>query len=158
MTRLATRPALSQARLRQVAAGVAARELEWSGLVRYSEEPRWYQRLSWAEDHEVWLLSWLPGQGTGFHDHGGSAGAFAVARGTLQEWTVRGGRPSPAAARRAQGDVRSFGSWYVHHVINASAHPAVSVHAYSPPLESMRRFEFGPTGLLRVTTEQAGRW
>ena len=32
-----------------------------------------------------WLLSWLPGQGTGLHDHGGSAGAFAVVRGTLHE-------------------------------------------------------------------------
>jgi predicted metal-dependent enzyme (double-stranded beta helix superfamily) len=110
------------------------------------------------DDYEVWLLSWLPGQGTGFHDHGGSAGAFTVARGALQEWTAPGGRPSPVAASRAQGEVRSFGSWYVHHVINASAEPAVSVHAYSPPLESMRRFEFGPAGLLRVTTERAGRW
>jgi predicted metal-dependent enzyme (double-stranded beta helix superfamily) len=158
MTRLATRAALSQARLRQVVADVAAREQEWSGLVRYAEEPRWYLRLSRADDHEVWLLSWLPGQGTGFHDHGGSSGAFAVARGTLQEWTAPGRRPSPVAARRAQGEVRSFGSWYVHHVINASAEPAVSVHAYSPPLESMRRFELSPTGQLRVTTELAGRW
>jgi predicted metal-dependent enzyme (double-stranded beta helix superfamily) len=150
--------ALSQTQLRQVVRDVAAREQEWSGLVRYAEEPRWYQRLSREDDHEVWLLSWLPGQGTGFHDHGGSAGAFAVARGELQEWTAPGGRPSPVAATRAQGEARSFGSWYVHHVINASAEPAVSVHAYSPPLESMRRFEFGPAGLLRVTTEQAGRW
>ena len=158
MTRLATRMALSQTQLRQVVRDVAAREQEWSGLVRYAEDPRWYQRLSREDDHEVWLLSWLPGQGTGFHDHGGSAGAFAVARGALQEWTAAGGRPSPVAATRAQGEVRSFGSWYVHHVINASAEPAVSVHAYSPPLESMRRFEFGPAGLLRITTEQAGRW
>lgn len=158
MTRLSTRMALSQTQLRQVVRDVAAREQEWSGLVRYAEEPRWYQRLSREDDYEVWLLSWLPGQGTGFHDHGGSAGAFAVARGALQEWTAPGGRPSPVAATRPQGEVRSFGSWYVHHVINASAEPAVSVHAYSPPLESMRRFEFGPAGLLRVTTERAGRW
>ena len=158
MTRLATRPALRQARLRQVAADVAAREQEWSGLVRYSQEPRWYRRLSWAEDHEVWLLSWLPGQGTGFHDHGGSSGAFTVAQGALQEWTVPGGRPNPVAATMAQGAVRSFGPWYVHHVINASAQPAVSVHAYSPPLESMRRFEFSPNGQIRVTMETAGRW
>jgi predicted metal-dependent enzyme (double-stranded beta helix superfamily) len=158
MTRLATRPALSQARLRQVAADVAAREQEWSGLVRYSQEPRWYRRLSWAEDHEVWLLSWLPGQGTGFHDHGGSSGAFTVAQGALQEWTATGDRPNRVAATMAQGAVRSFGPWYVHHVINASVQPAVSVHAYSPPLESMRRFEFSPDGQTLVTTETAGRW
>jgi hypothetical protein len=36
------------------------------------------------------VISWLPGQGTGFHDHGGSAGAFAVVWGTLLEWRVAG--------------------------------------------------------------------
>jgi hypothetical protein len=54
--------------------------------------------------------------------------------------------------------VRSFGAWYVHDVINASVRPAVSVHAYSPPLTSMRRFEFGPGGLEKVATETAARW
>jgi predicted metal-dependent enzyme (double-stranded beta helix superfamily) len=158
MTISATRMTLGQARLRQLVSDLAARQEQWHSLVRYTEGERWYHRLAAADDHEVWLLSWLPGQGTGFHDHGGSAGAFAVARGNLQEWTAPAGRPSPVAAMRAQGEVRSFGSWYVHHVINASAEPAVSVHAYSPPLEYMQRFQFGPGGLLRVTTERAGRW
>jgi rhodanese-related sulfurtransferase len=36
---------------------------------------RWYER---SDTHEVWAISRMPGQGTGFHDHGGSAGAFAV--------------------------------------------------------------------------------
>jgi predicted metal-dependent enzyme (double-stranded beta helix superfamily) len=154
----ATRMTLGQARLGQLVTDIAGRPQQWLSLVRYTEGQRWYRRLARDDDHEVWLLSWLPGQGTGFHDHGGSAGAFAVARGTLQEWTAARGQPSPAAATMAQGTVRSFGSWYVHHVINASAEPAVSVHAYSPPLEYMRRFEFGPGGLLRITTERAGRW
>lgn len=158
MTSVATRPPLSQDRLRQVVAGLAARERQWLGLVRYTEGTRWYKRLIDGGDHEVWLLSWLPGQGTGFHDHGDSAGAFVVARGALQEWTAPGGRPGPAGVTMAQGAVRSFGPWYVHHVINASAEPAVSVHAYSPPLESMRRFEFSPGGQMRVTVETAGRW
>jgi hypothetical protein len=38
-------------------------------------------------------LSWLPGQATGFHDHGGSAGAFAVVWGTLlpaRAWRLSG--------------------------------------------------------------------
>jgi len=158
MTTAAIRSPLSQAHLQHVVAGIAAREQGWLGLVRYSEETRWYKRLIDGGDHEVWLLSWLPGQGTGFHDHGSSAGAFAVALGALQEWTAPGGWPSPAGVTMAQGAVRSFGPWYVHHVINASARPAVSVHAYSPPLESMRRFEFSPDGVTRVTTETAGRW
>jgi len=148
---------LSQARLRQVVQGLAAREHEWLDLVRYDPGRRWYQRLTCDDDHEVWLLSWLPGQRTGFHDHGESAGAFTVARGTLRERTAPGHRPGPSAPV-ARGEVRSFGPWYVHDVINASVRPAVSVHAYSPPLVSMRRFEFGPAGLERVSTETAARW
>jgi predicted metal-dependent enzyme (double-stranded beta helix superfamily) len=158
MDRTATRNPLSQAHLRQIVTDLAVSDQQWPDLVQYAEHPRWYHRLAWAGDYEVWLLSWLPGQGTGFHDHGGSSGAFTVAQGALQEWTAPGGRPNPVAATMAQGAVRSFGPWYVHHVINASVQPAVSVHAYSPPLESMRRFEFSPGGQMRITTETAGRW
>ncbi len=39
---------------------------------------------------QVWLLSWLPEQGTPLHDHGTSAGAFTVVRGTLTERVVAG--------------------------------------------------------------------
>ena len=104
----------------------------------------------------MWLLSWLPGQRTGFHDHGDSAGAVAVARGILRERTAAGRRPGRSVPV-LRGGVRSFGQRYVHDVINASVQPAVSVHAYSPPLTSMRRFEFGPAGLERVSTETAER-
>ena len=158
MNRIATHGPLSQTRLRRVVTDLAAREQQWLNLVRYTEESRWYQRLARADDYEVWLLSWLPGQGTGFHDHGGSSGAFTVTQGALQELTAPDGRPNPVAATMTQGAARSFGPWYVHHVINASAQPAVSVHAYSPPLESMRRFGFSPDGQIRVTVETAGRW
>jgi predicted metal-dependent enzyme (double-stranded beta helix superfamily) len=158
MNRLATRAPLRPARLRQVVRGLAASEDEWLSQVRFSRDARWYKRLTSDDDHEVWLLSWLPGQGTGFHDHGGSAGAFTVLQGALQEWTAPGGRRTTVGSTLGPGQVRSFGPWYVHHVINASVEPAVSVHAYSPPLQSMRRFEFGPAGELRVTTETAARW
>ena len=77
-----TRLAVGEARLRQLVLDVATRPERWLALVRYDADRRWYQRLARDEDHEVWLLSWLPGQHTGFHDHGSSAGAFAVVRGT----------------------------------------------------------------------------
>ena len=152
------RTPLSRDRLRQVVQDLAADGKRWPRLVRYDAQRRWYRRLAWDDDHEVWLLSWLPGQHTGFHDHGGSAGAFAVACGALRERTAPGGRPGAAGVTVAQGQVRSFGPWHVHDVTNASALPAVSVHAYSPPLMSMRRFEFGPAGAMRITMEAAGRW
>jgi Cysteine dioxygenase type I len=84
---------LSQVRLRQLVQDLAAREHEWLSLVRCDLSRRWYQRLTWDDDHEVWLLSWLPGQRTGFGDHGDSSGAFTVARGAC------GSGPPPAGAR-----------------------------------------------------------
>ena len=151
------RQRLDQARLadlvRQAAAG------DWAALVRYSEGERWYQRLERGAQHEVWLLSWLPGQRTGFHDHCGSSGAFTVVQGELREWAPATRRPSPRAAALPAGRVRSFGPRHVHEVVNESAAAAVSIHAYSPPLSGMRRYELTQSGLVLAAVETAGeRW
>ena len=138
---------------------IAAAAGQWPGLVRYTEHDRWYQRLAGGDDHEVWLLAWLPGQRTGFHDHCGSAGAFTVVLGSLQEHTVPRAAAVPAARELPAGKVRSFGPRHVHEVVNASAAPAVSIHAYSPPLAGMRRYELTQGGLMLAAVETAGeRW
>lgn len=149
-----TRARLSPARLSEIVTGTAARADRWRDLVRYHPERRWYLRTELTGEYEVWLLSWQPGQGTGFHDHGGSAGAFAVAVGELQEQTVRD-RCGVAVRTVAAGRARSFGARFVHHVVNSSADPAVSVHAYSPPLPEMRRYELTLAGLRYTGTEPA---
>jgi len=147
---------LSPARLGQIAGAAAARPERWSGLVRFDAGRRWFRRLALADDHEVWLLSWLPGQSTGFHDHGAAAGAFAVALGQVRERTVAGqGRVRERTV--ARGGIRSFGSQYVHDVASASAGPGITVHAYSPPLTAMRRYELTGSGLVHIATEHAER-
>jgi hypothetical protein len=35
---------------------------------------------------------------------------------------------------------------------------AVSVHAYSPPLSAMTRYELTETGLVKLATEAATAW
>ena len=133
---------------------------EWVARVRLDPEGRWYERIHMTDDFEVWLISWLPGQSTGFHDHGVSAGAFGVVWGALDESvaTPRGGR-APRSKRVAAGDVRSFGPRYVHDVQNSSTGSvAVSVHAYSPPLSSMTRYNVTSGGLAVAGTEGAGDW
>ena len=85
---------------------LAAATGEWSDLVRYTEDERWYHRLERGESHEVWLLSWLPGQHTGFHDHCGSSGAFAVVQGELRERTPAAGRAALASSAFAAGRVQ----------------------------------------------------
>jgi predicted metal-dependent enzyme (double-stranded beta helix superfamily) len=172
-----TWPSTGVAGLTHLVRSVAASPDRWGALVRYRAGERWYQRLEQTEDHELWLLTWLPGQRTGFHDHFGSAGAFAVVRGELKERTVPARRalPGRGAARRAfadhavqsaanarvavtafaAGQVRAFGPQHVHEVVNGSGQPAVSVHAYSPSLAGMRRYELTPAGLVLTAVEMA---
>src|SRR6202035_3226231 len=98
-------------------------------------EGRWYERIHMTDDYEVWLISWLPGQSTGFHDHGSSAGAFGVVWGSLDECVVPRRGERVLVNRVTSGDVRAFGQRYVHDVRNpVTGSVAVSVHAYSPPL------------------------
>ena len=147
---------------RQLAAEVrrlTATPAEWVARVRLDPEGRWYERIIAGDGYEVWLISWLPGQSTGFHDHGGSAGAFGVVWGALDECVVpRSGRPA-LVTRVNAGDVRAFGPRYVHDVRNSAAGSvAVSVHAYSPPLSTMTRYDLTPSGLAAAGTEGAGDW
>jgi predicted metal-dependent enzyme (double-stranded beta helix superfamily) len=144
-----------------IAAGYAADPDRWPVAARFNPVDRWYHRLTVADDHEVWLLTWLPGQGTDLHDHGGSAGAFHVVSGTLTEDTVAGdedGRmPVRLRARElGEGTGRRFGTRHIHRITNRSGRPAISVHVYGPALATMTRYQLGPEGLRVATVEKAG--
>lgn len=114
---------------------VAASE-GWLERVRLRSEDRWYERLYHDSDYDIWAISWMPGQSTGFHDHGDSVGAFVVATGVLEEH-----RPGKEAVLIHPGGPRVFGNDYAHDVRNVSIAPAVSIHAYSPPLSEMNKYE-----------------
>jgi predicted metal-dependent enzyme (double-stranded beta helix superfamily) len=135
-----------------------AAEDRWPVTPRFDPGGRWYHRLAVHDDHEVWLLTWLPGQGTDLHDHGGSAGAFQVHAGTLTEDTVwvTGEVPRITARELGPGAGRRFGSRHIHRITNRSTRPAVSVHVYGPALTTMTRYRIGPGGLSVVTVERAG--
>lgn len=132
---------------------------DWVTRVRLDPEGRWYEQIPLTDRCELWLISWLPGQSTGFHDHGGANGAFGVVWGQLDEHLVpRRGAASPVRAVPA-GRVRSFGQHHVHDVRNSSASSvAVSVHAYSPPLSAMTRYHLTRDGLVPIRTEGADDW
>jgi len=147
--------ALSPARLGQLVREIAAAQESWRPIVHFSAERRWYRRLVLAEDHEIWLLSWLPGQHTGFHDHGEARGAFAVAQGELRETLARPGRNRVRNRCASAGSVTAFGASHLHDVSNVTTTPAVSVHAYSPPLTAMRRYEMTASGLAMIGTDRA---
>lgn len=141
-----------------IAGGYAARPEDWPVAPRYNPRERWYYRLAAAPDHEVWLLTWLPGQGTDLHDHGGSAGAMLVLSGQLTEETPGPGAGATGlvASTLVAGDGRRFGPHHVHRVVNNSGRPVVSVHVYGPALRTMTRYRIGAGGLEAVAVERAG--
>jgi len=132
---------------------------EWVTRVRLDPEGRWYEQIPVNEWCELWLISWLPGQSTGFHDHGGANGAFGVVWGELDEYVAVRGAVAAAVNPVVAGTVRSFGPRHVHDVRNAAAGSvAVSVHAYSPPLSAMTRYDPTSGGLVAIRTEGAEDW
>src|SRR5215813_6895132 len=159
--RMRTGRLLGARQLADLVRRLAANPADWLGRVRLNPQGRWYERIHLDDTHEVWVISWLPGQGTGFHDHGGSAGAFAVVWGTLTERRVVGAvTTGPVLAKPVgAGGSRAFGPRYIHDVRNAAPSAvAVSVHAYSPPLPAMTRYDLTPAGLVRRDTEGAAAW
>jgi predicted metal-dependent enzyme (double-stranded beta helix superfamily) len=155
-----------------IAARYAAAPEQWPVAPRFNPADRWYHRLAVADDHEVWLLTWLPGQGTDLHDHGGSAGAFLIFGGTLVEETAtadrifggpsaettdtRGGPPRIVSRELGEGAGRRFGPRHIHRVTNRSTRPAISIHVYGPALTTMTRYRIAPDGLEVRTVEAAG--
>ncbi|MEU3504310.1 cysteine dioxygenase family protein [Streptomyces hundungensis] len=114
-----------------LARSIAADRSQWAHLVQYDAVSRWYHRLRTGPGYEVWLLSWVPGQGSGAHDHGASSGILTVLDGELTEHTERGVRSLAAGSQRV------FAPGYAHDVVNDSLEPAVSLHVYYPGLTDM---------------------
>lgn len=114
-----------------LARSIAEDRAQWAHLVRYDATTRWYHRLRTGPGYEVWLLSWVPGQGSGLHDHGPSSGVLTVLDGELTERTARADRTLPAGAQRV------FAPGYAHEVVNDSLEPVVSLHVYFPGLTEM---------------------
>ncbi|HEU5470102.1 MAG TPA: cysteine dioxygenase family protein [Actinophytocola sp.] len=134
------RPQWTPAELRGLTSAVLA-ELAGPtfGLLRFASPDRWWTRLALTEEVELWLLSWLPGQGTAPHDHGGAAGAFTVLHGELAE-TFRYPSGPIRSVLHGTGAGVGFGSGRAHQVRNLGPGKAASVHAYSPPLVPTREY------------------
>ena len=103
---------------------------------------RTWEQLVATDAYDAWVIGWPAGTAVGPHDHGGSSGAFTVVRGALVEVIVE--PDGSRVAIHASGGTRAFGSEVVHDVANAGPEPAVSVHVYSPPLTTMRRYLWAP--------------
>lgn len=115
-------------------------------------ERRWIL-LAATDLFEAWAIGWPPGGKIELHDHGHSSGAVVVARGSLIETRIRPTDRSVATVESHHldtGESRTFGSHYVHDIVNAGPRHAVSVHVYGPKLTSMSYYRLSPTGRLQT--------
>ncbi|MGB6454617.1 MAG: rhodanese-like domain-containing protein [Streptosporangiaceae bacterium] len=142
---------LSPGQLRPITTALAARRDLWSDLVVRNPDVRWYLPLHQSGSWDIWLLAWERGQDTDWHDHGGSAGAFAVAEGNLIE-QYRTPAGHLRHRRLAPGQSVAFGPGHVHDVGHADNGSAISIHAYSPPLAAMTYYTPTDYGLVARQT------
>jgi hypothetical protein len=139
---------LTPSELERVAHEVALRPALWEDLVVDSPDERWWLVLHNAGNYEVRLLSWEFDQSSGWHDHGGSSGGFYVTSGKLDERSRTGHGVSFRSQQFGPGEQGCFGPAHVHDVSYAEGHPAVSIHAYSPPLTYLTMYDETPLGLV----------
>ncbi|ONI70299.1 cysteine dioxygenase [Actinosynnema sp. ALI-1.44] len=121
---LAAAPALKHPA--RIAVEYALDRDRWKSHLRYDPAERFSVLLDRTGDHEIWLMSWLPGQSTDLHDHGSATGAFTIVSGVLTERVMRTGD----TLELRPGQSRVFAPHYVHQVSNQGADPAVSIHVY----------------------------
>lgn len=132
--------------LADIAAGVARAQTWWRRHVRHDPRRRRPVRLIATEAYEVWVIGWTAGQGVELHDHGDAAGALVVVEGRLAELALD--VASGTLHRRAvgPGSVHPLPVGLVHDVVAVDASHATTIHVYSPPLATMRRWD--PVTLL----------
>ena len=142
---------LTGEQLLAVASQIAARPELWSRHVEHDPSRRTYAQLLRDEHLDVWLICWSEDHDTGFHDHDLSAGAVAVVAGSVREERLVLGRPvdSPISRTVGAGSSFEFGASDIHRVLHAGGAPAVTIHAYSPPLVRMGSYAIEPSGQLR---------
>jgi mannose-6-phosphate isomerase-like protein (cupin superfamily) len=134
--------------LRDLVDGLARTPGLWSPRVRHDSGQRIFDLLWLDERVEVWLICWGgEGHDTGFHDHDISSGAFAVVRGELVEERLTIGRT--IRRRLKGGQSLAFPPSHVHRVHGVDRTPAVSIHAYSPPLARLGVYALSDDGALR---------
>jgi predicted metal-dependent enzyme (double-stranded beta helix superfamily) len=140
--------------LAELAQDLAAQPNLWREHVVHDPSQRTFHKVLDTQHVTAWLICWMPGHDTGFHDHDGSGGAVAVISGQVREERLRLGAP-PAAKVAGPGELLRFGPADIHRVIHHGTEPAVTLHAYSPVLRRMGAYEFDAQGrLLRIALDE----
>jgi uncharacterized NAD(P)/FAD-binding protein YdhS/predicted metal-dependent enzyme (double-stranded beta helix superfamily) len=110
------------------------------------------RRVARTDAFEVLVMTWLPGQCTGAHDHAGALSAFKILRGTAQETRFAQALDSLVdpvySGELHEEEVGVDSGEVIHSIRNSSPRDdlLVSIHVYAPPLPELRRFAIRPKG------------
>jgi len=138
---------LTQPELEAFVRELMSRPKDWQHLVHHDPEQRHFVLLLRDEHVAVYLICWMDDQDTGFHDHDLSSGAVGVVAGAVNEQRLLFGGTAGSIVH--SGEVFTFRASDIHRVLHAGEEPAVTLHAYSPPLWRMGAYEFLETGEIR---------
>ncbi|MCW3057224.1 MAG: cysteine dioxygenase type [Solirubrobacterales bacterium] len=138
---------LSGSELQAFVEELADRPELWIDLVKHDSSQRLYQELLSDAHVTAWLICWMDDHDTGFHDHDLSAGAVAIVSGSVREERLAIDGP-PRDRTFAAGASFHFSAADIHRVRHTGADPAVTLHAYSPPLLRMGAYVIGEDGVL----------
>jgi mannose-6-phosphate isomerase-like protein (cupin superfamily) len=133
--------------LERFATGLASAPERWSHLVRHADDARVYEQIWDDGDVNAWLICWSEDQDTGFHDHDESAAAITVVEGRVREDRLRLGS-APRSREVWAGTTFTVPPVAIHRVLHTGEAPAVTIHAYSPPLRRTGAYRIGPHGEL----------
>jgi uncharacterized NAD(P)/FAD-binding protein YdhS/predicted metal-dependent enzyme (double-stranded beta helix superfamily) len=111
------------------------------------------RRIARTDHFEVLVLTWLPGQGGGAHDHSGSLSGFMILQGIATETVYReslDGMVEPSSRSELfAGEVGIDPPGLIHAVCNEAQReqPLVSLHVYAPPLPELRGYHTRAFGI-----------
>jgi quercetin dioxygenase-like cupin family protein len=88
----------------------------------------------------------MPGHDTGFHDHDESAAAITVVAGEVVEQRLA--ITGVVRRRLRAGELITIAREAIHRVRHAGTGPAITLHAYSPPLQRVGTYEVADDGAL----------
>ncbi len=133
--------------LEEVAVALAQRTDIWSSLTHSDPTQRRYELLYEDDRLDAWVLSWMPGQGTGFHDHYISSVGLCVASGSVVEDLMVYGT-EPQSRELHGGESRQGGPGYIHRISHHGGEPAVTIHIYSPRLDWVGQYRLAADGVI----------
>jgi quercetin dioxygenase-like cupin family protein len=133
--------------LERFVAGLAGAPALWRHMIRHTSDVRTYEQIWDDPVVNAWVICWSEDQDTGFHDHDESAAAIAVIAGHVREERLRLGH-APRSRILGPGSIFTVPPVAIHRVLHAREEPAITIHAYSPPLVRSGAYRIGPEGEL----------